>query len=291
MATHARILDRRRFDLLIRQEDPAAAIHALDAYRNADGGYGAIEPDLRSTESQPVGAMHAFEVLAEIAPTTLPQTTQLCDWLASVSLEDGGLPVALPVENPAGCAPFWAEADPAVSSLQITAAVTAAALRVARHDHRVAEHPWLKGATRYCMGEIRAIKQQVQAYELMFCLRFLDELHDKDPEAAALLKRMGGFVPATGILPVTGGLEEEVMRPLDFAPEPDRPVRQLFTDRLIAEELERLAGKQQEDGGWPLEFAAYSPAAALEWRGYLTVRALSILKVNQSRAAFGDVGA
>lgn len=291
MATHARLLDRRRFDLLIGPEEPEAAIHALNAYRNPDGGYGALEPDLRSSESQPVAAMHAFEVLAEIAPTTLPQATELCNWLASASLGDGGLPSALAVENPAGCAPFWAQANPAVSSLQITTAVTSAALRVARHDHRVAQHPWLKRATQYCIDEIRVIKQQPQAYELMFCLRFLDELHDKQPDTAALLDRMGGFVPADGVLHVTGGLEEEVMRPLDIAPEPNRPVRRLFTDRSIAEELDRLAAMQQEDGGWPLEFAAYSPAAALEWRGYLTVRVLSILKANVPAAASVMLGA
>jgi hypothetical protein len=30
----------------------------------------------------------------------------------------------------------------------------------------------------------------------------------------------------------------------------------------------------------PLDFASYSPAAALEWRGHATVRGLTILKRN-----------
>ncbi len=47
-----------------------------------------------------------------------------------------------------------------------------------------------------------------------------------------------------------------------------------------AAELERLAAEQQPDGGWPVDFASYSPAAALEWRGYMTVRAISILQRN-----------
>ena len=45
------------------------------------------------------------------------------DWLDGVSLPDGGLPFALPIPDPAACAPFWVSADPGVSSLQITAAV------------------------------------------------------------------------------------------------------------------------------------------------------------------------
>ena len=100
MATHARVLDRRRFELLGGATDPSGALSALDGYRNPDGGYGwGLEPDLRSPESQPGSAWHAFEVLAEIAPATAPQSVALCDWLGSVSLADGGLPFALPARH------------------------------------------------------------------------------------------------------------------------------------------------------------------------------------------------
>lgn len=72
------------------------------------------------------------------------------------------------------------------------------------------------------------------------------------------------------------------MRPLDFAPTPDRPVRALLAPEVIAADLQRLAGQQQDDGGWAVDFASWSPAAALEWRGYMTVRAISILQRNHS---------
>lgn len=91
MDMHARRIDRRRFDLLFGDGDPEAAIAALAGYANPDGGFGwALEPDLRSASSQPVGAVHAFEVLEEIAPSTSPLAARLCDWLESVSLPDGG---------------------------------------------------------------------------------------------------------------------------------------------------------------------------------------------------------
>jgi hypothetical protein len=51
---------------------------------------------------------------------------------------------------------------------------------------------------------------------------------------------------------------------------------------VIAADLQRLAGQQQDDGGWAVDFASYSPSAALEWRGYMTVRAISILQRNHS---------
>ena len=53
MATHARLLDRRRFELVCGRAEPDEVLAALEGYRNPDGGYGwALEPDLRSPESQ-----------------------------------------------------------------------------------------------------------------------------------------------------------------------------------------------------------------------------------------------
>src|SRR5688572_20529064 len=126
MAGHARVLDRRRFELLFDGAGAEPVLAALGAYRNPDGGYGhGLEPDLRAPESQPAAALHAFEVFAEVAPVTAPEAVELCDWLDAVTLPDGGLPFALPIEDASGSAPFWAEADPRAFSLQITAIVAA----------------------------------------------------------------------------------------------------------------------------------------------------------------------
>src|SRR5438876_1106086 len=61
LAAHARLLDQQRFRHLCGAGDAEAALTALAAYRNPDGGYGwGLEPDLRSPESQPGPALHAF---------------------------------------------------------------------------------------------------------------------------------------------------------------------------------------------------------------------------------------
>jgi len=285
MATHARILDRRRFLRLLGESGPGELLAALDSYRNGDGGYGwGAEPDLRSPESQPGGALHAFEAFADAAPATTERAAALCDWLGSVSLPDGGLPFAFPVTEPAGCASFWVEADSDSSSLHITAAVTAEAHRVARHDPAVARHPWLSRATEFCLDAIEAQDRPSHALELRYSLGFLDALAEADPgrrtQALALIDRLGAAIPDSGSLHVGGGAEDEMMRPLDFAPVPGRPVRSVVRPAAVAADLERLAGLQQEDGGWPVEWASASPAAALEWRGWITVRAVSILRAN-----------
>jgi hypothetical protein len=281
MATHARLLDRRRFELLDGHTDPAGVLAALDGHRNPDGGYGwGLEADLRSPESQPGAALHAFEVFEEIAPATSPRAAELCDWLESVSLDDGGLPFALPSGITAGSAPWWQGADPSVSSLQITSVSAANALRVAAHDPAVAAHPWLERAARYCLDAIAALEEAPGAYVLAFSIRFLDAAHERHPEAAGLLDRLAAFVPADGRIRVQGGTENEVLHPLDLAPEPNRPARELFAADVIAADLERLAGQQQADGGWVVDFESASPAGALDWRGNMTVRAIQILRAN-----------
>ena len=281
MATHARLLDRRRFDVVVHGAPPDGALAALAAHRNPDGGYGwGLEPDLRSTESQPGPALHAFEVFEDIAPATSPRAVELCDWLDSVTLTDGGLPFALPVASEAGCAPFWANADPTVSSLQITAIVATVAQRVAAHDPAVAGHAWLSRATDHCFEAIAAKGDDWFALELAFSVQLLDAAHATRPEAAELITAIRERIPASGLVPVTGGIEGETMRPLDFAPYPGGPARDLFAPETIDADLDRLANGQEDDGGWRVDFANYSPAAELEWRGHMTVRAISILKRN-----------
>jgi hypothetical protein len=87
-------------------------------------------------------------------------------------------------------------------------------------------------------------------------------------------------VPADGRVPVVGGKPDEAMRPLDLAPYPDSPARRFIDGDAVARDLERLAGEQQDDGGWVVDFASYSPQAELEWRGYATVTAVQVLSAN-----------
>lgn len=281
LTAHGRQLDRRRFDAITGAGEGHAALAALEGYRNADGGYGwGIEPDLRASESQPAGALHALEAMVDAEPATTPRAVELLDWLASVTLPDGGLPFALPIADSTGCAPFWAQADPGASSLQITAAVTAQAHRLAAFDPDTAAHPWLARATEYCFAEIRALDGRPFAYVLSFALQLLDAAVDTHPEAPALLDHLATFVPADGAVPVEGGAEGETLHLLDFAPRPGRPVRRLVGDAAVADDLDRVEHGQLPDGGWAVDFDSYSPAAALEWRGHTTVGNTAILLHN-----------
>jgi hypothetical protein len=276
IASNARLVDRRRMGLAVGAGDPEAALAALAAYRNADGGFGwALEPDSRAPASQPVAALHAFEVFEEIAPLTSPLAVGLLDWLDTIAADDGAVPFALPGGASAGSAPMWGSADTASPSLHMTAVVLSIAHRVARHDSAVAAHPWLSRATEWALREIEGLDGPRDAIEFRFVLQLLDAL-----DAREELERLGAHLPPGGTLPVTGGRPDEAMHPLDFSPEPGRPIRELFAPDTMDADLDRLEAEQHDDGGWDVDWAHWSPAGGLEWRGWATVRAVRILRAN-----------
>jgi hypothetical protein len=276
VASHARLLDRRRIELAVGEGDPEAALTVLAGYRNTDGGFGwALEPDSRAPASQPVAALHAFEVFEEVAPVTSPLAVGLLDWLDAIALPGGAVPFALPGGASPGSAPMWASADTTSPSLHMTAVVLGIAHRVARHDPAVAGHPWLRRATDWARAEIAALSGPRDAIEFRYVLQLLDAL-----DAGDELERLGAQLPADGTMAVSGGRPDEAMRPLDFSPEPGRPLRALLDPSAIEADLDRLEAEQHDDGGWDVDWAHWSPAGGLEWRGWATVRAVRILRAN-----------
>ncbi len=281
VTTHARVLDRRLLGFRLGDTAPTKVVNALNAYRNEDGGFGwAIEPDLRSASSQPVGALLAFEVLHQITPTGDRMGVALCDWVAGITLPGGGVPFALPADDDAGSAPWWASADPTEPSLHITAAICGAAHRAGDGSPGVAGHPWLTETTDWCLRRITDAEGRHPAYEQLYVTRFLDAVAGSRPEARDHLERLADSMPPTWQLPVEGGTEDEKLEPIQFAPHPDRPVRRLVPDDVIEDDLDRLEAAQTSDGGWAVDFVPVTAAATIEWRGFVTVQALLTLAAN-----------
>lgn len=84
--THARLLERRIFEQRFLGGPPLAVERAVDAYRNADGGFGqALEPDCRTPHSQPEAMRWALKALDAAERLHPARAARCADWVASVA--------------------------------------------------------------------------------------------------------------------------------------------------------------------------------------------------------------
>jgi hypothetical protein len=270
---HARLIDRRRLD-----GDPALIRSALAAYRNPDGGFGYLEPDLPDPGSQPITALAALEVLHEVgAQPDDPLISGLARWLETVTHPDGGLDFVLPYDIDAiPHAPWMTPPAERSPSLHMTAAVTAAAHRagMGAGPGRV----WLDRASSFVWKRLDDLNPS-PGYETKYVIDFLDAVPDRD-RADRVLDAVADTLGGRESIPVTGGTEGEVITALTVAPRPDHAGRRLFDPAAVERQLDELARGQKEDGGWTFDWLAWDDAVAWAWRGKLTVDALHTLAAN-----------
>lgn len=277
IATHARLVDRHRFAHLFKGAAAEPVIAAVRAHRNADGGLGhALEPDLRDPASQPAAVMHAVEMLAEAGAGADPMVDEAADWLMTVTRNDGGVPFVLPSVLDSHSGGPWLR--PADSSSMIMTAELAAML------HRAGSgHAWLAGADEWLWRRIPELGSS-GAYDWRFALDFLDVVPDAG-RAEAVLDEVGPRLLASGLVSLEPDAHGEVHSPLDFSPWPGTRSRRLFDEDEIERDLDTLEAGQQDDGGWTFDWPQWSPAATLDWRGYVTVHSLKLLSANGRLAA------
>lgn len=272
--SNGRLLERKRFEHLFVAPDPDGVLRAVEAYKNPDGGIGAMEPDLRTPASQPSAVLYAFEALEDVAAdrrdAVIAFGNDALDWIASVANDDGGIPFVLPSAAAYPHAPWWTPTPEPPSSLLMTAGVVAAAYRIGL------DHPWLAKATTYIWAAIAHLKLG-DAYAFRYTVHFLDAVPDR-PRAEAEVDVLADRMPDDGILTVEAGVEGETLSALEVAPRPEHVGTRLFPRTLFDRQLDELAAAQQDDGGWTFSWSAWNPAAALEWRGVVTLQALTTLR-------------
>jgi hypothetical protein len=110
-------------------------------------------------------------------------------------------------------------------------------------------------------------------------LAFLEHVPDR-ARAAAAFDRVGPLLLSSGLVALDPDAEGETFSPLNFAPLPGSIARPLFDAATIEAHLDHLSAAQRDDGGWMFNWPAWSPAAEADWRGFLTVDALRLLRAN-----------
>jgi hypothetical protein len=273
VAANARVLDRRRFQRLFEDGPTAPVRDAVAAYRNDDGGFGhALEPDCRAPGSQPAAAEMALRVLDEADAWDEGLVRGACDWLAVVAPAEGGAAFVEPTLAGWPHAPWWVPEEGHPASL-IATGMIAGTLHA-----RGVSHPWLDGATEVMWNRIGAFTE-TSGYEMFGVLRFLQHVPDRD-RACEAFARVGPLLIERNLVALDPEASGEVHGVLDFAPEPDSLARSLFADVTVKAHLDHLAQAQRDDGGWTFNWPAWSTAAELDWRGFLTVDALRVLRAN-----------
>jgi hypothetical protein len=274
---NARLLDRHRAARLLHGASPDPILAALRAYGNPDGGFGhALEPDVRAPESEPASTLHALEVLAEIGALDDPMVNGAVAWIGRIADPDGGVPFVMPTAAGAPHAPWMV---PTEGGSQLTFGLVAA---LAEWGGAV---PWLDRATRWCWHRM-ARPDELDAYQVKYSLVFLDSVPD-EARAVAAIERLRARLGADGSMRVAGGTDAERLTPLSFSPRPGSRSRALFTDAQIESELDVLERGQQGDGGWTFDFLGWSEGQSVEWRGIVTLLALTTLAAHGRIAGAG----
>ncbi|MFE2870900.1 hypothetical protein [Embleya sp. NPDC059259] len=292
--TSGRVLEQRRFAYLFgtpvetarapgpTADERAGVLDALHAYRTSDGGYAyGLEPDVRGPLPQPATLRTAMPILAETEALRGPESARLCDWLAGVTTEAGGVPPALASLRDYPHPPWLVVPDPPVAGLIPTGWIVGPLL------HAGVEHPWLTRATEYCRTAVEEL-HTTHPYEVEAAVTFLDALPDR-PWARRRAERLGELVREQRLVLLDpahperarlapGYAEGEYHLPHDFARRPDSLARGWFSDAELRAGLGALADAQEDDGGWPLRWAEWSPTVRAEARPGLTVEALTILR-------------
>jgi hypothetical protein len=265
----ARLVDRHRYALLFAGGSADPVIDALHGYRNADGGFGhALEPDLRSPGSQPAATLYALEALHEAGALDGELARDARTWIASIAEPDGGIPFALPGFEAYPHSPWWAPEPGSFLTFGFAAVL---------HAGGVTNDAWLARATDWCWNAIEA-KETPDGYWLKYACSFLDTVPGNE-RANAAIALLASRVDPTTVAP-DGGAYGEALRPLDLSPQLGSRSRGLVTEAQVEAHLDAVEAGQQDDGGWMFDWLAWSPAQTTDWRGNVTIRALTWLRDN-----------
>jgi hypothetical protein len=262
----ARLLDRHRYALLFADGSAEPVLEALRGYRNADGGFGhALEPDLRCPASQPAPTLHALGVLNEAGAAGSEMARDARTWIVSIAGGDGGIPFVLAGFEDYPHAPWWSLQPGSFLTFELAAVLQAGG---------ITDDEWLDRATDWCWHSIEATEQP-GGYWLKNACRFLDTVPDEERARTAI----ASLATRVDLPAVTGqAADGEALRALDFSPRPGSRSRDLISEALIEAHLDAVESGQQEDGGWMFDFPAWSPAQTTEWRGVVTIGAVTCLR-------------
>ncbi len=138
------------------------------------------------------------------------------------------------------------------------------------------QHPWLQKAVEICVRNI-STTQFTDAHTIRTAFCLLDSLGCRSG-TEALFEKLARELAQADFFIAIAPANEYGLTPLEFAPAPDAYCRRIFSAAQIEGHLKELESKQEEDGGWPIQWEPPGGMARWEWRAHRTVNALSTLR-------------
>ena len=197
-------------------------------------------------------------------------TRASCDHLETMTAPDGGVPVALPSLEPWPHAPWW--------RIGTEGTLLATALLYAPLVTPGVDHPWLGRAEAFCWAAVDAI-EKTHPYEVEAAIVFLDAARDRTARANGRRAARAAGARAEPRRHAARGLHRgRDPPPARLRPPPRQPRPRVVRRRRDRRQPRPARGRQQDNGGWPITWAVWTPAIEIEWSGLMTIAALKTLQ-------------
>jgi len=290
--TQARPLERALFDLRFGDGGSERVIEELTHFANRDGGLGrALEPDVRTPSSSALATALALRALEEIGcPADHPLVRRATDWLVGAYDSEAAVWRVIPMDaNDHPHAPWWHDENGSLARTFDGFQIIPRALLVGLLHHFGQHIPadWLDEVTESTVRYVEDVD-------------VLGSGGGSDLEYVVHLARTGalpGRYRERLIGRIRQAIPQVVVRdpvkwstycitPLRATPSPDSIGADLIEAEL-QQNLDFLVDRQSRDGAWDPTWTYEYPldwtVARQEWRGILTLEALTTLK------AFGRI--
>jgi len=292
LETKARPLERALFAFRFAGGSSEHVLEELGRFANQDGGFGrALEPDVRTPGSSALATALALRTLEGIdAPVDHPLVRQAVDWLASTYDPEARVwRVVPPDTNDHPHAPWWHDEDGSLSRTFDDFAIIPRALVVGLL-HRFGAHvpsPWLDEATEATVRCVEAlgVLGSGGGTDLEYVAHFAGTQAVPTTYRERLIARIRKAIPEV-VVRDPAKWSTYCITPLRAVPTPDAIGADLI-EADLQRNLDVLIDQQQPNGAWDPTWGFDYPeewsVARTEWRGILTLEALTTLK------AFGRI--
>jgi len=290
LEAEARPLERSLYAFRFADGASDSVHEALARFTNEDGGFGhALEPDVRTPSSSSLATALGLKILDEIGVLASdPLVRRAVDWLISTYDVSGKVWRAVARDtNDEPHAPWWHDADGSLDRTFDGFRIIPRALIVALLHRFAKPIDWLQGLTE---STVRYVEQLDSLgggggsdLEYVVYLAQTDLLPENHKRR--LIARIRATIPQV-IVRNPADWSSYCITPLRAVPSPDSIGADLIAAELDAN-LAFLIGQQSADGAWDptwtFDYAADMASARTEWRGILTLEALTVLQ------AFGRI--